>query len=395
MHSHHVRVAILAPSSEGAPPVELATSPHGCIAVAILAPSSEGAPPALGRCWPRDRRPLRSSPPPRRGRHADVAVAMLDARERVAILAPSSEGAPRRTRRGSCATQPRLRSSPPPRRGRHRRQCWPVRSRASCDPRPLLGGGATTASSCAATRVDAAVAILAPSSEGAPPTSADLALIALRSSPPPRRGRHNCVVTGRVAILAPSSEGAPLTKSRQRCRVDVAILAPSSEGAPPAAVAAACTTPVLRSSPPPRRGRHSAWRHPLRRLRSSPPPRRGRHCAWNCRSTDASCDPRPLLGGGATRDGCARRRLTPCCDPRPLLGGGATRLATRCVTSVTVAILAPSSEGAPRPHARTSREAGSRRCDPRPLLGGGATLPEQGFHSKTQGFFAILVDSHP
>ena len=60
-------------------------------------------------------------------------------------------------------------------------------------------------------------------------------------------------------------------------------------------------------------------------LRSSSPPRKGRHQhIRSCPLSSARCDPRPLRGRDATRRSAACTHGLSSCDPRPLRGRDAT-----------------------------------------------------------------------
>ena len=86
-----------------------------------------------------------------------------------------------------------------------------------------------------------------------------------------------------VAILVPSEEGTPRESVRNRGHDGlVAILVPSEEGTPHSSTCRFDSCIELRSSSPPRKGRHvvpcpAAFRS--NPLRSSSPPRKGRHPA--------------------------------------------------------------------------------------------------------------------
>ncbi len=332
-------VAILVPSEEGTPLTGVEKRPGGKTCCdprplrrgdatsvgLILHPHGLGCDPRPLRrgdatCPPRDlasltRRLLRSSSPPKRGRHL-AWPGELDGGGVVAILVPSEEGTP--PPKAQCSTEgcPRLRSSSPPKRGRH-----DLVHQQDHRRRP--------------------VAILVPSEEGTP----------LAEQPVPR------LVVGEVAILVPSEEGTPLGKltphdARQRScdprplrRGDatlggaqmahrltyVAILVPSEEG-----------TPQLRVP-----GSVGAVDH---ELRSSSPPKRGRHPNTTTSSTTCprGCDPRPLRRGDATgvtvgplaRTGVAI--LVPSEEGTPPL-----MVPSNCTAADRVAILVPSEEGTP------------------------------------------------
>ena len=314
-------VAILAPSEEGAPPDRPGRCRQDLLRVAILAPSEEGAPHARHPLAAFRQAMLRSSPPPKRGRHVAGEAELLE-HVAVAILAPSEEGAPPDSLLHVCRGVGVVAILAPSEEGAPRSPASARAAAGCCDPRPLRRGGATRASARSQCR----------RARGCDPR-------------PLRRGgaTHLDVPRGGpgtgVAILAPSEEGAPPEQVVPGVGgvLIVAILAPSEEGAP----------------------------------RTAPPARR---------SSDSGCDPRPLRRGGATTHADGTPQRSSGCDPRPLRRGGATDgHGVSLSDEFEVAILAPSEEGAPPSRGRPPRGP-VRGCDPRPLRRGGATLPGQGKH---------------
>ena len=277
---------------------------------------------------------LRSSSPPRKGRH------------------PRVRSPPR-------ADRIRLRSSSPPRKGRHsgvQAYCWlgdPLRSsspprkgRHACGAAAIPNSGMLRSSSPPRKgRHDATIGL-------------DGKTYKLRSSSPPRKGRH----AGRIAAGSPvtSCDPRPLRgrdatsrRGRPDDRSVVAILVPSEEGTPHDTQAVTVgDLRLLRSSSPPRKGRHLTPSRGVVHespLRSSSPPRKGRHRAdAPRRPTPHRCDPRPLRGRDATRKRQKSRSRRSGCDPRPLRGRDATLEHLPLRFLHRVAILVPSEEGTPR-----------------------------------------------
>ena len=327
-----MRIEQVDPSEEGTPPGEPQGScPH--VQVAILVPSEEGTPhtfpsgvQAAGK--------LRSSSPPRKGRHKPRST-----------LSPTLSSCDPRPLRGRDATQQaaqdvttatQLRSSSPPRKGRHPRSTRSGHARSSCDPRPLRGRDATDRPGWAdGAGVGCDPRPLRGRDATAAQRAALVAEVLLRSSSPPRKGRHCWVLVEVaagvvVAILVPSEEGTPQVVSAQPFdAIAVAILVPSEEGTLLDESFGLRESLLLRSSSPPRKGRHRlAWKlspH-LPTLRSSSPPRKGRHCRILVRLVlpDRVAILVPSEEGTPHRTCPTTSPKISCCDPRPLRGRDAT-----------------------------------------------------------------------
>ncbi len=234
-----VRVAILVPSEEGTPRAAIAAALANLSPVAILVPSEEGTPPDQLR--------------------------RVDAPLTVVILVPSEEGTPPRAMALTTASHRLLRSSSPPKRGRHpRTTCSPL-TRSRCDPRPLRRGDATRDQREQRPQpLD--VAILVPSEEGTPPAApaSPCPCHAPGCDPRPlRRGDATGRTTAwlrwrRVAILVPSEEGTPpgVGKTTLTGQLVLRSSSPPKRGRHPPTKPTNSPSKELRSSSPPKRGRH-------------------------------------------------------------------------------------------------------------------------------------------